>query len=38
MKFSGKLCLMIMLKALSLEDTFFERPQGGVSRQGPHPF
>ena len=35
MKFSGKMCLMIILKAtknqgftLSLEDTFFEKPQG----------
>ena len=36
MKFSGKMCLKIMLKVtknqgvtLSLEDTFFEKPQGG---------
>ena len=36
MKFSGKMCLMIILKVrknlgftLSLEDTFFEKPQGG---------
>ena len=36
MKFSGKLCLIIMLKVtknqgviLSLEDAFFEKPQGG---------
>ena len=35
MKFSGKMCLMIILKVtkdqgftLSLEDTFFENPQG----------
>ena len=35
MKFSGKICLMIILKVtknqgftLSLEDTFFEKPQG----------
>ena len=35
MKFSGKMCLMIILKVtknqgftLSLEDTFFEKPQG----------
>ena len=37
MKFSGKMCLKIILKvtkyqgfALSLEDTFFKKPQGGV--------
>ena len=36
MKFSGKMCLKIILKfteeqgfTLSLEDTFFEKPQGG---------
>ena len=36
MKFSGKMCLNIILKViknqgstLSLEDTFFEKPQGG---------
>ena len=36
MKFSGKMCLKIILKVtknqgfnLSLEDTFFEKPQGG---------
>ena len=36
MKFSGKMCLMIILKVtkncgftLSLEDTIFEKPQGG---------
>ena len=36
MKFSGKMCLMIILKVtknkgftLSLEDTYFEKPQGG---------
>ena len=36
MKFSGKMCLMIILKVtknqgftLSLEDKFFEKPQGG---------
>ena len=36
MKFSGKMCLMIILKVtknqsftLCLEDTFFEKPQGG---------
>ena len=36
MKFSGKMCLMIILKVtknqgftLSLEDIFFEKPQGG---------
>ena len=35
MKFSGKMCLMIILNVtenhgftLSLEDTFFEKPQG----------
>ena len=35
MKFSGKMCLMIILKVtknkgftLSVEDTFFEKPQG----------
>ena len=37
MKFSGKMCLKITLKvsknqgfSLSLEDTLFEKPQGGV--------
>ena len=37
MKFSGKMCPMIILKVtenqaftLSLEDTFFEKPQEGV--------
>ena len=37
MKFSGKICFKIVLKVtkkqgfiLSLEDTFFEKPQGGV--------
>ena len=37
MKFSGKICFKIMLQVtknqgfiLSLEDTFFEKPQGGV--------
>ena len=37
MKFYGKMCLMIILKAiknqgliLSLEDTFFGKPQRGV--------
>ena len=36
MKFSGKMCLKIILKmtknqgfTLSLEDTFFKKPQGG---------
>ena len=36
MKFSGKMCLMMILKVtknkgftLSLEDTIFEKPQGG---------
>ena len=36
MKFSGKMCLMIILKVtkkqsftISLEDTFFEKPRGG---------
>ena len=36
MKFSGKMCLKIILKVtknqgftFSLEDTFFEKPQGG---------
>ena len=36
MKFSGKMCFKIILKVtknkgftLSLEDTFFEKPQGG---------
>ena len=36
MKFSGKMCLMIILKVtknqdftLCLEDTIFEKPQGG---------
>ena len=37
MKFSGKMCFKIILKVtkkqdfnLSLQDTFFEKPQGGV--------
>ena len=37
MKFSGKMCLMIILKVtenqdftLSLEDKFFEKPQGSI--------
>ena len=41
MKFSGKMCLMIILKVtkkqgftLSLEDTFFEKPQGGGGEGG----
>ena len=42
-KFSGKMCLMIILKVtknqgftLSLEDTFFKKPHGGV-KLTPHP-
>ena len=41
MIFSGKLCLMIILKVTknqgstrSLEDTFLGKPQSGVSRGG----
>ena len=44
MKFSGKMCLMIILKVtknqgftLSLEDTFFEKPQGGGEIDHPTP-
>ena len=44
MKFSGKMCLKIMLKVtkkqnftLSLEDTFFEKPQGGPIETPSHP-
>ena len=44
MKFSGKMCLKIKLKvtknqgsALSLEDTFFEKPQGGQIEPLPPP-
>ena len=45
MKFSGKMCFKITLKVienqgftLSLEDTFFEKPQGGQSDPRPaHP-
>ena len=40
MKFSGKMCLKIILKVtkkqgfnLSLEDAFFEKPQGGRGDQ-----
>ena len=39
MKFSGKMCFKIILKVtknqgftLSLEDTFFEKPGGGVKK------
>ena len=42
MKFSKKICLMIILKVtknqgftLSLEDTFFEKPQGGGGQFDP---
>ena len=42
MKFSGKMCLMIILKVtknqgftLFLEDTFFEKPQGGGGQIDP---
>ena len=48
MKFSGKVCLKIVLKVrknqgltLSLEDTFFEKPQGeggGQIDPPPQPF
>ena len=41
MKFSGKMCFKIILKitknqsfTLSLEDTFFEKPQGGRGEGG----
>ena len=40
MKFSGKICLVIILKqgfTFSLKDTFFEKPQGGV-KLTPQPF
>ena len=44
MKFSGKMCLKIILKvtknqgfALSLEDTFFVKPQWGVKLTSPTP-
>ena len=44
MKFSGKMCLKIILKVtknqgftLSLEDTFFEKPQGGQIAPPPPP-
>ena len=44
MKFSGKMCLKIILKAtknqgftLSLEDTFFEKPQVGGQIDSPPP-
>ena len=39
MKFSGKMCLMIILKVtknqgltVSSDDTFFEKPQGGADQ------
>ena len=45
MKFSGKMCLKIILKvtkkqgfSLSLEDTLFEKPQGGGQIDPPQPF
>ena len=41
MKFSGKMCFKIILKVtkkqgstLSIEDTFFKKPQGGESQSG----
>ena len=44
-KFSGKMCLMILLKVtknkgftLSLEETFFEKPHGGVWNWPPSRF
>ena len=44
MKFSGMMCLMIILKVtknqgltLSLEDTFFKKPQEGVKLTPPTP-
>ena len=44
MKFSGKMCFKIILKViknqaftLSLEDTFFEKPQTGVKMTPPLP-
>ena len=43
MKFSGKMCFNIILKVtknqgctLSLEDTFFEKPQRGCQFNPPH--
>ena len=43
-KFSGKMCLMIILKVtknqgitLCLEDTIFEKPQGGIKLIPPLP-
>ena len=45
MKFSGKMCLMIIIKVtknhgftLSLEDTFLEKPQGAGQIDPPQPF
>ena len=45
MKFSGKMCLKIILKvtksqgfSLSLEDTLFEKPHGGQVALPPPPF
>ena len=45
MKFSGKMCLMIILKVtknqgftLSLEDTVFEKPQGVLKLTPTQPF
>ena len=42
MKFSGKMCFKIILKVaknqgftLSLEDAFFEKPQGGINLTPP---
>ena len=44
MKFSGKMCFKTILKfiknqgfTLSLEDTFFEKPQAGVKLTPPPP-
>ena len=44
MKFSGKMCFKIILKVsknqgftLSVEDTFFEKPQGRVIKLFPVP-
>ena len=45
MKFSGKMCLKLILKVtknqgftLSLEETFFEKPQGGQTDPPPPAF
>ena len=44
MKFSGKMCLLIILKVtrnqgftLCIEDAIFKKPQGGGLKLTPHP-